>query len=124
MQLSILYTSIALLKLTLAMWDNTHYCYMGSLHQIHALETAKLKICQILSLAISPNSSATQYNPIAKDFLGAGNLDIFCRHSGVRYCIHDLFKNTNVDLSLLTVHAGLLQINILFLIPYTENYMA
>ena len=43
MQPSISYTSIALLKLTFAMWDNTRSCYVGSLHQISALENAKLK---------------------------------------------------------------------------------
>ena len=56
------------------------------------LGNRQIKIYQIPSLVISPNSSATQYNPIVKNFLGSGNLDIFCRHSGVRYCIHDLSK--------------------------------
>ena len=116
MQLSILYTSIALLN---ADFGNVGQ-YTLLLHGIPTSH-ACLGNRQFKNL---PNSSATEYNPIAKDFLDAGNLDIFCRHSGVRYCIPDLFKNTDVDLSLLTVHAGLLQINILFLIPYTENYMA
>ena len=66
MQLSTMYTSIALLKLTLAMWDNTRYCYMGSLHEVSALEITKLKFNQILSLVILTNISTTQYNPIVK----------------------------------------------------------
>ena len=123
MKLSTWYTSIALLELTLALCDNTRYCYMGSLHQVSALEIAKLKFPQTLYLATSPNLSATQYNPIFKAFLAAGNLDISCRYSEVRYYIHNWSKEHKCGSFPATVHTGLLWINSLLLIPYTENYM-
>ena len=53
---------------------------------------------------ISSNFSSTQYNPIVNAFLGARNVDIYCRQSRVSTAFMTGQKNTSVSLSLFTVH--------------------
>ena len=65
---------------------------------------------------ISSNFSSTQYNPIVKAFLGARNVDIYCRQSRVRYCIHDWSKEHKCES--FSAYSSFFYHH-----PYTENYM-